>query len=152
MNTAFYLQGTGFLLGAVLLVRAVKKSKYVVFLGLATANAMGNILVGTFHSAADPTVEGTAWLHTTGAGLAIIGGNVAIVAGSSIVAGIGSSRGYRGVSVALAAFGLLSLLILLAGPSTRTGGWERTSVYTIMGWQMFTAVRLLGWRSGPAAS
>jgi hypothetical membrane protein len=128
MNTAFCLQGTLFLVGAVLLDRAR------LFLTLAAANALGNILIAIFHSG----VAG----HAVGAVLAIVGGNTAILAGSRIGGPL-----YRRVSKGLGAFGLLSfvvfVLVLKHVVHAPLGVWERGSVYSILLWQMFTAAWLI---------
>ena len=50
MNTAFCLQGALFLVGAVLIVRALEAQWAGLFLTLAAANAVGDIAVATFHS------------------------------------------------------------------------------------------------------
>ena len=60
MNTAFYLQGTFFLVGAVLVARAVESQARLV-LSLAATNATGNIVVGTVHGGPIAKVDGTAW-------------------------------------------------------------------------------------------
>jgi hypothetical membrane protein len=134
MNAAFCVQGTLFLVGAVFLVRAFEKRSARLFLTLAAANAVGNILIAVFHS-------GVA-AHAVGAVLAIVGGNTAILAGSRIG---GSS--YRRVSLVLGAFGLLSfvvfVLVLKHVMHAPLGVWERGSVYSILLWQVFTAACLL---------
>ena len=63
MNTAFYLQGTLFFVGAVLVARAVKSQKAGLFLSLAAMNAIGNIVVGTIHGGPIAKVDGTAWVQ-----------------------------------------------------------------------------------------
>ena len=151
MNIAFYLQGTLFLAGAVLVVRAVGSRNAGLFLTLASANAVGNILVGTFHSGPIAELDGTAWVHRVGAALAIAGGNAAILAGSAILRHASASRWYRAASCGLAAFGLMSLAMVVVGSTTTAiivlphGVWERGSVYSIIGWQIFTAAYLLRW-------
>ena len=128
MNAAFCLQGTLFLLGALFLHRAR------LFLTLAVANAVGNVLIAIFHS-------GVA-AHAVGAVLAIAGGNTAILAGSRIGPPL-----YRRVSVALGVFGLLSfvvfILVLKHVVHAPLGVWERGSVYSITAWQIFTAAWLI---------
>jgi hypothetical membrane protein len=145
MNTAFCVQGTLFLVGAVLAVRALDMQKAWLFLPLAAANAVGNVLIAAFHSG--PT--GTAWLHAAGAVLAIAGGNTAILAGSSVISG---PAWYRKVSIGLGGFGLVSFT-MFAIESTTTAVhllppavWERCSVYPITAWQIFTAAWLLSRR------
>ena len=53
MNTAFYLQGTFFLVGAVLVARAVESQKAGLVLSLAATNATGTFWLGP--STADPS-------------------------------------------------------------------------------------------------
>ena len=88
MNTAFYLQGTFFLVGAVLVARAVESQARLV-LSLAATNATGNIVVGT-DGGSIAKVDGTAWGYSAGAVMAIAGGNMAILAGSAIVRNAGA--------------------------------------------------------------
>ena len=59
MNTAFCLQGALFLVGAVLIVRALEAQWAGLFLTLAAANAVGNIVVATFHSGPAAHADGT---------------------------------------------------------------------------------------------
>ncbi len=143
MNTAFCVQGTLFLLGAILTVRAYEKRSARIFLILATANAVGNILIAVFHSGSAAQADGTAWVHATGAVLAIVGGNAAILAGSSLIGGW-----HRAVSVALGAFGLLSFafLVIALTNATPPAVWERCSVYSITAWELLTAARVLSRR------
>ncbi len=136
MNAAFCVQGTLFLVGAVLLARAFETRRAPLFLGLAAANMAGNLLIAVFHSGPSPT----AWVHATGAVLAIVGGNAAILAGSPIIGGW-----HRAVSVALGAFGLLSFVFFVVAlqNETPTAVWERCSVYSITAWELFTGVWVL---------
>ncbi len=133
MNAAFVFQGTLFFAGAAFLSHGTGRRRARILLACAAANAVGNIVVATVPGG--PT--GLAWLHVAGAVLAIVGGNAAILVGSSIPR---AGRCYRAISVGLAVLGLLSfvLLALLGGPAL-----ERTSVYTIIGWQVLTAFRLI---------
>ena len=149
MNTAFCLQGILFLVGAVLIVAAFKIHRGGLFLTLAATNAVGNILVATVHSGPLAQANGTTWLHDTGALLAIVGGNAAILAGSPIVGNVKRPPWYRGVSAGLAVLGLLSFTMLVIDSNIEArniqlaGLWERCSVYTIIAWQMLTAAFLL---------
>ena len=149
MNTAFFLEGSLFLVGAVLVVRAFENPKAGLFLTLAATNALGNILVGTVHGGPIAKADGTTWVHDTGALLAIVAGNAAILAGSSVVRSGGGPQWYRGVSLGLAVLGLLSFMMLViyskAGAISIVpdGVWERGSVYSIIGWQLFTGAYLL---------
>lgn len=148
MNTAFYLQGTLFLVGAILIVRAFEVRRAALFLTLAATNTVGNFLVAAVHSGPSAQAHGTSWVHDTGALLAIIGGNAAILAGSTIVP-LAGVRWYRGISAGLAMLGLLGLILLILELKVAAinilppAVWERCSVYSIIGWQVFTAVYLL---------
>ena len=145
MNIAFCLQGTLFLVGAILTVRAVEARKARLFVTLAAANAVGNLLIAGFHSGPASHANGTAGVHAIGAVLAIVGGNAAILVGSRTLGGW-----HRSVSVALGAFGLLSFALFVieqkASGSLPLGILERCSVYSITAWQLFTAAWLLSRR------
>ena len=93
------VHGSLLLIGAVVVARSIPTLGWAGwgFVIAAAANAIGNVAVGAFRS-------GSHW-HVVGAGLAIVGGNVA-----AIIAGLGSrrlgaSRSYRLVSVAIGVVG-----------------------------------------------
>jgi hypothetical membrane protein len=146
MNTAFCVQGTFFLVGAILTVRAFDTRKARLFLTLAAANAAGNILIAIFHSGPAAQADGTARVHAIGALLAIVGGNAAILAGSSFIS---EPAWYRRVSAGLGVLGLLSFIVFVIELRTAAvhllpaAVWERCSVYPITAWQIFTAAWLL---------
>ncbi len=85
---AFMVHGSLLLLGAVVFVRACPTPGWAgwIFVLAAAVNAIGNVLVGTFRSGA-VEMTGTSHWHVIGAGMAIVGGNVAV-----IIAGLGSRR------------------------------------------------------------
>ncbi|MGX9792407.1 DUF998 domain-containing protein [Mycobacterium sp. MMS18-G62] len=147
MNTAFWIQGLGFLAGAVVIARALGGGR--VFVGLAAATSVGNILVAVAHGGSALVNAGHAWLHVVGAVLAIVGGNAAIVVGSSVIRRAVAIRGYHIVSVAIAAVGFVCLALLTI-KTTKSGlppgVLERGSVYSILAWQIFTGFLLLGAR------
>lgn len=142
MHAAFCSYGVLFLLGAVLIVGIPASRRARTFLAMAAANAAGNIVVGTVHSGK---------VHVAGAALAIVGGNVAILAGSKMV-GI-DRRWYRRSSELIAALGLSSLAMLVVDSAITDlwilpdGVWERGSVYSITLWQVLTAGCLLAARN-----
>jgi Protein of unknown function (DUF998) len=149
MNAAFCLQGTLFLLGAVFIVGALRTSPTNLFLSLALANALGNVMVAAVHGGPTAHADGSIWVHQFGALLAIVGGNAAILVGSSVVAGAGSPGWLRRVPVGLAAFGLLSFVLLLLKMQMAAirilppAVWERASVYSIIAGQVCIAAYLL---------
>jgi hypothetical membrane protein len=141
MNAAFYVQGTFFLLGAILVACAVRPRTAGLFVTFAALNAVGNILVGTIHSGPAAAADGIAWLHVAGAAGAIAGGNLAILAGTDLVRKAGAAPWFRAPSLGLASVGLLSLAMLVIDSTTASvhllpvGVWERGSVYSIIAWQ-----------------
>lgn len=149
MNAGFCLQGICFLAGAVLMVGVVGSRKAGLFLTFAAANALGNILVGTVHSGPIAEADGTVWVHRLGAVLAILGGNIAILAGSALIRKAGAAQWYRAISLGLAGLGLLSFAVLAVDSTSATisllpaGVSERGSVYSIIAWQVVTAVCLV---------
>ena len=142
MNIGFKLHGSLFFVGAVIMWRSFPTVGWVgwSFVLVAAANAIGNVLVGTFRSGVPA--------HVVGAGMAIVGGNVAV-----IIAGLGSrrfgaSRTYRGVSIVLGVVGIVCLLTLIIdganGPRMfAVGVVERGSVYSIIIWELMTAAAIL---------
>lgn len=141
MNTGFAVQGTLFFTGAALLARTIRDRSRV-FVALAAANMIGNVIVATVPSGP----EGIPWLHVSAAVLAIVGGNAAILAGSPLVI---APRYYRVASVGLATLGLSSFVLLAIASTTSatmilpSAVWERTSVYTIIAWQILSSLQLI---------
>ena len=132
---AFMLHGSLLLLGAVIFVRACPTPGWAgwSFVLAAAVNAIGNMLVGTFRSGGVEVSDMSHW-HVIGAGMAIVGGNVAV-----IIAGLGSRRlgapqTYRLVSVVIGVVGLACLLALIidgangARVSSRRPGGTRFGV------------------------
>lgn len=148
MNGAFYLQGVLFFVGAVLVTRAAGR-RGAFFLLFTAAAAVGYFLVATVHGGSPLAAgDGMQW-HGVGATLALVAGNAAIVAGSSIVARAVDARWwYRAVSLLIAGVGFTAFLAL-----ANYNGWtyryapvglvERVPVYSILAWQVFSAVVLL---------
>jgi len=146
MHAAFYLQGTLFLFGALLIVGLPHARRAQLFLGLVAANAVGNIVIAIVHSGK---------VHVAGAALAIVCGNAAIVAGTAGTAGagllapVGGRRWYRVLSRLIAALGFSCLAALILNSAAgRTvvlpdGAAERGSVYSIITWQLVSSVCLL---------
>jgi hypothetical protein len=147
MNGAFYLQGVLLIVGAVLVTRSVGRRGVFFLLFTATA-AVGYLLVATVHGGSPLAAgDGILW-HGVGALLAFIAGNAAIAAGSSIVARAVDARWYRAVSLLIAGVGLAGFLAL-AAYNVRTyryapvGLVERVPVYSVLAWQVLSAIVLL---------
>ena len=154
MNSGFIIQGLLFGLGVVLLSRMItgRTRTFTVVMGILAT--IGYILVGTFHGSLQAQQEGTLWLHFTGATLAILGANLL-----SLVLGIHWRRkpGTRVIGIAsiiVGALGLIAMVTLLLtfGAGLPSGAIERTSVYTIVIWQVAVAVWLLRTRNAPVTT
>jgi uncharacterized protein DUF998 len=146
MNAAFWVQGILFVTGAVLIARALGRGWLLVI--LAALNAAGNIMVAVAHGGSALVANGYTWVHVLGAIFAILGGNAAIVVGSSVVGKAVGRRGYRLVSAGLAVLGFACFALLSVFTSTTDsdlpdGALERGCVYSILAWQAFTGVVLL---------
>jgi hypothetical membrane protein len=140
----FTLHGLLFALGAGLAVRAYPTTGGVgrAFVVAAAANAIGNVLVGTFHSGTPHS--GVNW-HVLGAGLAIVGGNAAVILAGSAGARLGAPVLYRRTSVALGIVGLACLAALIVDGShvVPVGILERGAVYPIIAWELMTGIALV---------
>ena len=149
MNAAFWIEGTLFLIGSLLVVRGSGSRLSWVFVFLVAADAVGNIAVAVDHGGSALATSGWWWLHGVGALVAMIGGNAAIVVGSLCIRKFVSGWWYRAVSFVLAFLGFVGITVLSGGLQTpgtavaHPGAWERVTVYTILVWQIFTAVVLL---------
>jgi hypothetical membrane protein len=149
MNGAFYLQGVLMFVGAVLVTRASGR-RGVFFLLFTAAATVGYFLVATVHGGS-PLAEGDGMqLHMAGALLVFIAGNLAIVPGSAVVARAADAKWwYRAVSLLIAAAGIVAWLTLAnynvwGHNYAPVGLLERIPVYSILAWQVFSAVVLLG--------
>ncbi|MEU1340600.1 DUF998 domain-containing protein [Streptomyces sp. NPDC005827] len=144
MNTAFITHGVLFTLAVCLLAPLLpqRPGRRVRILGIVTG--VGLLLVGTFPGSPEAVADGTIALHTSGAALAIFGGNLAAMA-----AGAGLCRqAHRRLGIALVvlgAAGTVSVVVVFtwaaivasSGVITGVAVAERASVYTI------TSVELL---------
>jgi hypothetical membrane protein len=152
MNAGFIAHGVLFFAGAALAALAAGPGFRVarsVFLAAAGAHLVGSVLIGVVPGSSESVATGAIGLHVLGAGLAIVGGNLA-----SATAGIAGNRfgfapGYRVFSVVVGAAGILSVIALqLDLGGLPDGIWERASVYAITVWELVTAAALLRRRRG----
>lgn len=140
---AFVVHGILFGLAAVVSARGCAATAARVFVVAAVANTLGNVLVGTFHSGA-PDAR---W-HVVGAGLAIVGGNVAVIAAGFAGRTLRAPSWALRTSFALGTFGLVCLTTLIIDGATGSrvlpaGLVERGSVYPIIAWEVLAGVTLL---------
>jgi len=147
MNFNFIAHGLLFLLGGFFVFRATAgtpRRARSAFIDLAIVYAVGSALVGTFHGSAQAAADGTSRLHVLGAGMSIVGGNIAIIIAGRHARRLGASDSYCTASVVIGTLGLVCLLMLqTANPFGITGAWERGSVYSITLWEIFTGMAIL---------
>lgn len=150
---AFMLHGLLFFVGAIIILRCCPTLGWGgwCFVLTAAANAIGNVLVGTFRSGAPLTADEVNW-HAIGAGMAIVGGNTAVIIAGFASRRIGAPRRYRLASVAIGVVGIACLLTLIIDGANGSrllpvGLVERGSVYSIIVWEIMTGVSILcqGW-------
>ena len=139
---AFIAHGMLFAAGALIIARRCVRGNRVaqLFVAAAIANAVGNVMVGTF-----PSGTAQAHWHVVGAGLAIVGGNVAVIAGGVGSQALGLRRGLGWIGIALGSLGIASLLVLITDGSrvVPPGLVERASVYPIIAWELLAGAALL---------
>jgi hypothetical membrane protein len=146
MNAAFVADGLLFLLGAMLLAAAVGRARSRAFLAFAAAHSLGMLLVGLVP---ETTAAPAGSLHLLGALLAIAGGNIAIILGSTAAAPL-VPRHFQAAALVLGTLGLASFVLLnvLAGlfpdllAAAGAGLVERLSVYPITAWELLASLWL----------
>lgn len=144
MNAGFLLQGVLFLLATLVAARGRSARSAVPWVVLAALHAVGITLVALVHGGPQSVASGIIVFHVVGAGLAIVGGNLASMAGGAALGG----RRFRAFSVGIAVVGLLCLLGLQVQPSVfgaslPDGVWERGSVYAITVWELVAGAVLI---------
>lgn len=149
INAAFVVQGVLFVMGALLVVLAVRaRTSGVVFVVLTVVAAGGDFLIAIVYGGSPLWNDGYERLHGLGATLAICGGNAAILAGTAVAGRAVAVRAYRLIGVLIGIAGLVIFAMLQnythwAIDYAPIGAVERACVYTIMIWQLFTGVVLL---------
>ncbi len=141
MNTGFVVDGTLFVLaGLGLSVLFEGRARWIV-LGTSVVHGVGSIVVGLAHA----SVDGASTPHAAGAGMAIIGGNLVLLAAGRYGGRVGAPRWYTAASAVAGVAGLAGFALFLADTGILGGGaFERISVYTIIGWEIVTGAALLG--------
>jgi hypothetical membrane protein len=145
----FMLHGSLFFVGAIVISRSCPTLGWAGwgFVLASAANAIGNVLVGTFRSGMPLTAGDVNW-HAIGAGLAIVGGNIAVIIAGLGSRRLGSPRSYRLASVVVGVVGIGCLLTLIIDGTNGSrllpvGVVERGSVYSIVVWEIITGVTIL---------
>jgi hypothetical membrane protein len=156
MNGGFAAEALSFVAALASVTRAHLRwtPALAALLPVGLVHAIGLVLIAAVHSGSRELAAGTYRWHEFGAGMAIVGGNVAILAAARVLRELGAPRSYGRASVALALLGLLSLGLLLWGglrPAVPDGVTERGSVYAIAAWEMLSGLVLLLWVSRTGA-
>ncbi|WP_032401046.1 DUF998 domain-containing protein [Rhodococcoides fascians] len=140
INTGFVVDGTLFVLaGLGLSVLFEGRARWIV-LGSSVVHGVGSIVVGLAHA----SVDGASTPHAAGAGMAIIGGNLVLLAAGRYGGRVGAPRWYTAASAVAGVAGLAGFALFLADTGILGGGaFERISVYTIIGWEIVTGAALL---------
>lgn len=149
MNSAFIAQGVAFALAAALVAAAMRLGPGgLMFFGLALTYGVGSVAVGLFPSGGADT---QALVHVVGATAAIVAGNLAVLCAGVVFLRRSRSRGLGFSGVTLGGVGLIAGALLLFNSTLDArlvlddGAWERTAIYTIIGWQLLAG--LTAWRS-----
>ncbi|AIT81910.1 DUF998 domain-containing protein [Novosphingobium pentaromativorans] len=150
----FILDGVLFAAASVIAARLAFTAKdgvnpwAAVFLVLALMHSAGTVLVGLVHSGSRELASGADHYHVLGAAMAILGGNLALLAAAPGGRHLDLPRAWRSTSTLLGLFGLGSLALLEVNRIGRTpilpdGVLERASIYPITAWEIVTGLTLL---------
>ncbi|MBQ6444238.1 MAG: DUF998 domain-containing protein [Methanosphaera sp.] len=136
MNSAFILIGLALILGSFYgFKNYIIKNKRLFYL-LTLVTAIGVIIVGLIHGG-NPLTSG---YHTTGAVMAILGGNILLVVISQSTS---ESGGYEKATLLLAVIGLIAFWVMFFNiNSIYMPVFERLSVYTLIIWCFLTGLHL----------
>ena len=158
MNLGLITDGVLFALaGRIACAADLSRTSVRAFLILAAAHGLGTVLVGMVHAGPREVMDGTHALHVLGAALAIIGGNLALMAATGCSGAWGLPKVHRAASLVLGLMGLAGLALLEWGdltgrPLLATGTAERLSIYPITAWEIGTGLMLLFARAFPQAN
>ncbi len=136
MNSAFIFIGLALILGSTYeLKNHIIKNKRLFYI-LTLVTAIGVIIVGLIHGG-NPLTSG---YHTTGAVMAILGGNILLVV---ISRSTSESGGYEKATLMLAAIGLIAFWVMFFNINNiYMPVFERLSVYTLIIWCFLTGLHL----------
>jgi len=142
MNTGFALEGVLFFIACWLLRPMFMGAAGRLFLLFGLLHGIGGVVIAVFHSEPQSAMLAGISLHQLGAVLAIVGGNLTLLAAGWSLWNQPAWRIFSRLSWVLGIVGLLNVIILTAG-ILPTGIAERGSVYSITFWQIFTGMMLL---------
>ena len=144
MNTGFMLEGIFFLVASVLAARLIAAPWRYGILLLGAIHGVGMLLVGRYNGSQAALVDGTLRFHLLGAQMAIVAGNLALILYGGAAKRIPLPRTLSFSSIFLGGGGLLGAITLVAQlTSIPDGLLERSSVYSIMLWEIIVGVSML---------
>lgn len=149
MNAGFAVEGVLFFIACWLLRRLFSGVAGRLLLLFGLLHGVGGMLIATFHSEPAGAALAGVSVHQLGAFLAIVGGNLTLLAAGWSLWNQLEWRIFSRLSWVLGIIGLLSVIILTTG-ILPTGIAERGSVYPITFWQIFTGITLLFYRKRTA--
>lgn len=137
MNAGFMAHGLLFALGYLLVLPLLEGKAKFLALAAAVIHGIGNVMIGYFPGISYDGLSP----HLLGAGLAIIGGNLAVILG-----GVSVRRPYPGLGwggVGLGIFGIVALGIMVSGIFGHPAVFERLSVYSMTAWDLIFGFNML---------
>lgn len=146
MNTGFLAGGIALIVGLVLLSRDLPARIRRTTRALALTTGTGYALVGLTHTSTAAATDGTLVLHLLGAFLAILGGNALAITLGIHWWGRPVTRRLGHASVPLGLLGIAAVVVLgftATSTSAPNGLIERIAVYTVIVWQLRTALHLV---------
>ena len=137
MNTAFILIGLALLFDNYYKIKDYIIKNNIIFYILTLITSLGVIIVGLIHGG-NPLTSG---YHTSGAVMAILGGNILLIITSRSMKDF---RQYQQITLVLGIIGLLMFWIMFFSMgSPYMPVYERLSVYTLIIWSLITGIYLL---------
>lgn len=145
MDASFVIEGIITLAALVLLARVIPRRWRVPVVALGLVYCVGIVIVGVFPGSTAEVIGGSAFratMHSLGALLAILGGNL-----WSIAAGAAFLRRWRGWALCSIGLGVFGIAAGIASTQTDlglgVGGIERLAVYPIILWLILTGLAVI---------
>ena len=137
MNAGFMAHGLLFALGYVCVLPLLEGKAKILALAAAVIHGIGNGMIGYFPGVSYDGLSP----HLIGAGLAIIGGNVAVILGGASIRQKHPGLGWGGVGLGI--FGLVALGIMVSDIFGHPAVFERLSVYSMTAWDLLFGFNVL---------
>ncbi len=116
MNAGFIGHGVLFVIAALLLAPVLPGRWRIVVIVLSVLHGAGIVMVGVVHGSAYSIAHGLFVYHSTGANMAIFGGNVLSIVVGALHRRLDAPRWFGVISIVLGALGFVSLGLLARHP------------------------------------